>query len=432
MARPRIALVTFGCRVNQYETEIMRERLRPEFEISDGPPADAFIINACTVTQLAEKKARQAANRMRAACPEAKIILCGCLADAVDRGWSRFPNADLTAGGAWKPRIAEVVAFALAGRTGSLPPSPPAGLDTESAHGRPARVRAYLKVQDGCSRACTYCRPTQLRGPSRSKSLAVTVSEATRLVEQGATELVLTGINLAEYAPEHGGLPILLRRLLGVPRLHRIRLASLDLSGIDDSLLDVFAEDSRLCPHFHLPLQSGSDRILRRMGRPYTADEYLTALRRVRQRIPGASFGTDIIVGFPGEEDQDFLETLRTIDVARFSNLHVFRYSPRPGTPAAEFAGRVPEAVQRERASRVASVWAPIRRRTLDERIGKTEDVLVEERRDGRFRGYTSDYLFVSFISCVEQATGTLCPVRITGATVEGLKGVTEDRSGSG
>jgi threonylcarbamoyladenosine tRNA methylthiotransferase MtaB len=406
----------------------MRGRLVAHFDLVEADRADVVILNACAVTQLAEKKARQAAHRVRGTNPGARIILCGCLADALDKGWSRFPEADLVFGGASRSRIIEIVTAALNGTRGRLPEAPWPNLDQERSEGAPQRVRVFLKIQDGCSRSCTYCRPRQVRGPSRSKTLAASVKEAENLVEHGASELVLTGINLAEYAPSDGSLALLLERLLELPRLLRLRLASIDLAGIDEALLGVAVGDPRLCRHFHIPLQSGSDTVLRRMARPYSLREYLSVLDRIRAVLPGVTFGSDIIVGFPGEDEAAFRKTLAAIERAEFSNLHVFRYSPRPGTPAVNLSDQVSGEIQRERAARVDAVWAPIHRRLLDARVGKIEDVLIEERRAGRFRGYTAGYHFVSFTSPREQAIGALRPVRITAVADGGLEGVTEDR----
>lgn len=429
-ARPRVSFLTLGCRVNQYETDAMRAQLGATCDIVDEG-ADVYIVNGCSVTSLAEKKARQAVRRLRLSAPSALFLLTGCLADAVLQGKSSFEAMDLVAASPWKVRMAEVVAAALAGRRGSLDAEAAAPLDLESSAGPADRVRAYLKVQDGCSGACSYCRAVQLRGPSRSKSLAAAAAEAERLVGLGYPELVVTGINLAEYAAGDARLPDLLARLLAVPGLVRLRIASLNVTGITDALLDVFAADPRLCPHFHIPLQSGDDGVLRAMHRLYSARDYRQAVARVRGRLPDATFGSDVIVGFPGEDERAFARTCEAVEAVGFSNLHVFRFSPRRGTEAAELPGAVPESTKRDRALALTRLGDEQRARILDDRVGSAEDVLVEGQLGGRFHGHSAGYLRVEFTSRRRLPEGALCRVRVLRAARDGLEGVHDDQHGA-
>ena len=423
VTRPRVAILTFGCRVNQYETELMRTHLAETCELVDHA-ADVYILNGCSVTGLAEKKARQAVHRLRASSPNAVVLVTGCLAESVARGMSTFDVADAVAGNGWKTRISEVVAQILAGRRGIFPVAPLPPLDDETSAGSSSRIRVYLKVQDGCSGACTYCRAVQLRGTPRAKSVRAAVAEARRLIGAGFPEVVLTGVNLAEYSTPEGGLPELVQRLLALPGLVRLRLASINVTGVTDALLDAFAGDARLCPHFHVPLQSGDDAVLRAMRRPYTAADYRGMVARIRNRLPHATLGADVIVGFPGEDEAAFAATCRMIEDVGFANLHVFRFSPRPGTEAADLTGAVPESTKRDRALRLASVWRPSRQRLLDAHVGKTEDVLTETQREGQFHGHTAGYLEAAFTSEEPVSVGVLCRVRITSASEDGLEGV--------
>jgi threonylcarbamoyladenosine tRNA methylthiotransferase MtaB len=424
--RPRVALVTFGCRVNQYETDVMRARLAPTCDLVDRD-ADVYVINGCSVTALAERKARQAARRLRLAAPGATLLVVGCLGEAVARGLSPFPHADLVAGRGWTTEIAHAVAAAYGGARGLLPAREPAALDAETTDGDPRRVRAVLKVQDGCSGACAYCRPVRLRGASRSKGIDAAVAEARGLVAQGVPEIVLTGVNLAEYAPPAGDLARLARRLLEIPDLARLRLASLNVSGVSSDLLDVFVGDRRFAPHFHLPLQSGDDQILRAMRRTHTAATYLRAVDRVRERLPEATFGADVLVGFPGEDEDAFAATCRVVEAVGYANLHIFRYSPRAQTEAAGLPNAVPEATKQDRAARLDDLAARVRRRVLDARRGKAEDVLVEARRAGGFCGHTAGYLETWFAASDDVPIGSVCRVLITGATDPRLEGVKVD-----
>ncbi len=385
--------------------------------------AEVFILNACTVTGLAERKARQTARRLRREHPDSTIVVVGCLADAVKKGLTSFDDADLLAGNAWKPRITEVVDRARAGARGTLPPSEPAPLSDERSGGREERVRAHLKIQDGCSRACTYCRATQVRGAPRSKPIAVAVAEATDLVDRGFPEIVLTGIDLAQYVPHDGSLADIVERILSIAGLLRLRIASINPSGLTPALIDAFASDDRACPHFHVPLQSGDDRILQLMARSYSVANYSNRIATVRERIPDATFGTDVIVGFPGEGGAAFANTCEVVEGIGFTNLHAFRFSPRPGTVAADLADPVPERIARLRADTLVRRWYRNLAPRLDKRIGTTQHVLVEDRRGDEWRGYTSDYLYVCFTSDEALPVGSIRPVRIVAARDEHLEG---------
>ena len=434
MPRPRVSILTLGCRVNQYESDAMRGRLSTDYTIADAdaPETDVILLNACTVTALAEKKARQTARRARRAHPDAVIVLVGCLADAVAQGLTRFAEADVLAGNAWKGRIEEAVAAALDGGRGLLPTIGPGSLSRERADGPSGRVRAFLKIQDGCSRACTYCRTTQVRGDPRSKPLNDIVREAADLVVGGYPEIVLTGINLAEYAAGDASLADAVRAVFGVDDLKRLRLASIDPSGVTEDLLDAIASDPRACRHLHVPLQSGDDGVLRRMARGYSAAEYLAAIDRARDRLPDATFGADVIVGFPGEDDDAFAATCGVVDRVGYVNLHVFRYSVRPGTPAARLDDDVPGDVKHRRSDAVIARWRDGLRKLLDKRIGSIQHVLVEERRGAVWQGYSDDYVPIRFASSAALTIGSIVPVRIAHAGEQHLEGVHDDRADAG
>lgn len=414
--RPRISLVTFGCRVNQYETQMMRELLEPHYNIVTRA-ADVYVINACTVTSLAERKARQTIHRLRRESPHAKIIVIGCVGDAVAKGLSQLDRVDLIAGNGWKTRIVEVVKRALAGEAGLLPTPEHGSMERERISRQAGRIRAFLKVQDGCDLACTFCRTTQVRGPSRSKSVAKIIEEARSLVANGYPEIVLTGINLAQFAAPEGGLALLSERLLQLEGLRRLRLASINPYGIDEELVAAFASSDRACPHFHIPLQSGDNDILRAMARGYTRELYLSRVDLIRRALPQATFGADIIVGFPGETDQAFEKTLEVIEEVRFANLHLFRYSPRAGTVAARARDQVPEALKRERAEEAERVYRAVQRDLLSSYVGERVNVLLEEEiGDDRWRGYTREYIDVLVRTVGSHDAGDEVDVKITSA----------------
>jgi len=424
----RVSIQTFGCRVNQYESEMMRDLLAPSHELIDDSP-DVIILNACTVTALAERKARQAARRLRRDHPDARIILIGCLADAVDQGTTQFADADLLVGNSWKSRIEEVVQRALSGACGMIASSEFSELSEEQSHGPTHRIRAFLKIQDGCSRVCTYCRTTQVRGEPRSKSIEAVKAEARELIAAGFPEIVLTGIDLAQYSPAGGHLSDAVDAIASLDGLLRLRMASINPSGMTIQLIESCASKNTVCPHFHIPLQSGDNQVLAAMQRGYDAHIYMDTIERIRSLIPQATFGTDIIVGFPGEDEAALANTLSILDTVSYSNLHVFRYSPRRGTASAEFPNQVHPEVKRQRSEDLIAHWFDGLSRTLDKRISSTQDVLVEEHRDAVWRGYTHDYLYVKFSSDRQIPIGSLHPVHITGRAGATLEGVDDHRT---
>ncbi len=426
--RPRVRIITFGCRVNQYESEVMRSLLTPRFDIVDDK-ADLFLLNACTVTSLAERKTRQAMRKLRSKYPLAKIVVIGCLADSVSQGLTQIEGVDLLAGNTWKMRICDVVSRALENQQGLLPAVELSPLAEEHIEEHVGRVRAFLKIQDGCDLACTYCRTTQVRGRSRSKPVVSALSEARELVARGYSEIVIAGINLAQYAPPDGNLESLARGMLTIDGLRRFRLSSINPGGISAELVDVLASDSRACQHFHLPLQSGDDVVLRRMARGYTSAFYLSRVSMIRKVSPDATFGADIMVGFPGETKSAFLQTCLLIREVRFANLHIFRYSPRYGTLAAGFSDPVMEQTKSERAHSIARLGAAIRSIEAERLLGKCKKVLIENKSDGKWRGYTRDYFDTHLLGEPSVAPGDEVDVRIVKVSNNCLVGVKENRT---
>jgi threonylcarbamoyladenosine tRNA methylthiotransferase MtaB len=405
---------------------MMREHLCRDFDLVQSA-ADVYVVNACTVTSLAERKARQAIRRLRRGNPSAKIVLIGCLADAVLQRLTVVEEVDLYAGNAWKGRITEAVKRALADQRGTLPSLPPSPLSREHITGHEGRVRTFLKIQDGCDLSCTYCRTRQVRGSSRSKSIAAAVFEAQQLVENGYPEIVLTGINLAQYAPPDGNLPALVRAMLKIKGLHRLRLGSINPAGITEALLQVFTEDRRACPHFHIPLQSGDDAVLAHMKRGYDLSYYRSRIALAQRYLPRTTFGTDIIVGFPGEDQNGFARTCEVVEEVGFANLHIFRYSPRRGTPAAIFPNSLPEWIKRERVQRLQTLGATLRQSLFTKLIGNDEEVLIEEMRGCEAYGYTRGYLHAVVRSEGHMEVGDEIAVRITRASGNHLEGIRTD-----
>lgn len=384
----KVTVHTLGCRVNQYESRLMEEQLA-----ALPGEGEVILVNTCTVTALADRKGRKLVRQLRREHPEALIVAVGCQVDGA-REQLLSAGADLALGNRDKARIGELVAAFLRGEpppTGGWPP-----LARERVHGF-SRTRALLKVQDGCTVGCSFCRTWQVRGPLRSKPPAAAREEAAGLAKAGHREIVIVGINLAQYGLDLPGRPTLvglLRELLKVPRV-RYRLTSLNPEGVTEELIELFAEEPRLCPYFHLPLQSGDDRVLSAMGRPYTAAEYREKAMALLSRVPKATLGTDVLVGFPREDERAFESTLELLAALVPLNLHIFRYSPRPGTRAARLPHQVPEEEKARRAAVLAArgrQWATQAARRF---LGRILEVVLEHEEGGLWWGHAENYLLV-------------------------------------
>jgi threonylcarbamoyladenosine tRNA methylthiotransferase MtaB len=287
-------------------------------------------------------------------------------------------------------------------------------------------TRAFLKIQDGCNQFCSYCIIPYARGPVRSRPLQQVVRAAEELVRQGYKEIVLTGIHLGLYGSDFSppiDLTAPLKLLEKVPGLERIRLSSLDPAEVIPEIVQLVAASSKICPHLHIPLQSGSTRILERMRRPYTAEEYLELVRAVRQAVPDVGLTTDIMVGFPGETEEDFASTVQVVEAAAFSRLHVFPYSPRPGTPAAGFPEQVPSRVKEDRSQRLISLGHRLALNFHQQHLGRELAVLVEqEHEEGLLAGYSDNYVRMRFPGD-DSLINQIVPVTVTAAAEDYVHG---------
>ncbi|MBX6370333.1 MAG: tRNA (N(6)-L-threonylcarbamoyladenosine(37)-C(2))-methylthiotransferase MtaB [Rhodospirillales bacterium] len=371
-------IVTFGCRLNAYESEAMR-RLAAEAGL-----VDAVIVNTCAVTAEAERQARQAVRRLRRERPSARLIVTGCAAQIDPARWAAMPEVSQVLGNAEKLRRESwglpdriVVGDVMAVRETA----------SHLVEGFEGRARAFVQVQQGCDHRCTFCVIPYGRGNSRSVPAGAVVDEARRLAANGYPELVLTGVDLTAWGGDLPGKPTLgqlVRRLLAlVPELKRLRLSSLDPVEIDETLWRLLAEEERLMPHLHLSIQAGDDLTLKRMKRRHSRADALAACRRAQELRPGIAIGADLIAGFPTETEAMFQRTLDLVGEAGLDYLHVFPYSARPGTPAA----RMPQldgGVVRERAARLRAEGEAALARSLASRVGSTAEVLVEKDGFGR------------------------------------------------
>ncbi len=419
---PTLRTHTLGCKVNQYETELVREGLaRAGYEeAAEGAAADLCVVNTCTVTSEGDSKSRQVIRRLARRNPGARIVVMGCYA-------TRAPE-ELAA----LPQVAEVVTDKreipdLLGRYGVI--DVPEGL---SRFGD--RHRAYVKVQDGCLLRCSYCIIPYVRPEMHSRPLASIVEEVRRLSENGYREIVLTGIHLGHYGvdfnrgrPKHEWtrLSHLVRELAELPGDFRLRLSSIEANEVTRELVEVLREHAgRVCPHLHVCLQSGSDRILLRMKRRWGAQRFLDRCRLLREALELPALTTDVIVGFPGETEADFAATCRTAEAAGFSKIHIFPFSPRKGTPAAEYSDQVSPEVRAERCRRLAELETRLRQEYFQRLVGRKLQVLVESPGEtpGRVLGTACRYAPVELAGDTAEL-GELREVTITATNGERLVG---------
>ena len=407
-----VEVLTFGCRLNTYESEAMRDLA------AKAGQAGAIVVNTCAVTAEAERQARQAIRRAHRDHPEARIIVTGCAAQIAPEKWAALPGVERVIGNADKLKPETWAAL-------DAPPAPvtdimaatetAAHLVTEFA----GRARAFVQVQQGCDHRCTFCVIPYGRGPSRSVPIGAVVEQVRALVQAGYREVVLTGVDITSYGPDLPGRPTLgqmVRRLLAlVPDLPRLRLSSLDPVEVDEALWRLIAEEPRLMPHLHLSLQHGSDLILKRMKRRHLRADAIALAERARRLRPDMAYGADLITGFPTETEAHFADTLSLVDACNLSFLHVFPYSERPGTPAARMP-QLPVPVRRERAARLREAGAKAAARLFTARIGQEEDVLFE-RED---RGHTPHFAPLRLARGVARP-GEIRRLRVTAAAPDAL-----------
>ncbi len=379
-----IALETLGCKLNQAESESLARQLA-ERGCRVVPPSDGaaiYILNTCTVTHIADRKSRHLLRLAQRRNPGAFIIAIGCYAERAPRELAQVTGVDMVLGNEEKARLLDVLEEqGLISTSSALLPQ---------MH----RTRSLVKVQEGCNQFCSYCIVPLVRGRERSLPLDEAVAEVRARVERGYREVVLTGTQIGSYrnSPE-----LLIQRILIETGIERLRLSSLQPREITAGLLSLWQDSSkRLCRHLHLPLQSGSDAVLRRMGRRYSTEDYAQAVARIREAIPDVAITTDVMVGFPGETDEDFAESYRFCQQMAFANIHVFPYSERPCTPATLMPEKIDEPVKKERSKRMLKLARESARRFEEQFLGRTMMVLWErEVDDGVWVGLTDNYIRV-------------------------------------
>lgn len=415
----KVAFHTLGCKVNQYETEAMKEAFvsRGAEIVGEEEPADVYVVNTCTVTNIADRKSRQYIRRMHALNPDALMVVTGCYAQVSEDALAKMPEVDLIVGNSLKSGIADAVYEALE-KTDRMDPEKRGAVfpirdvlsyDELTFYDDMGIVtaeesymsRAYIKIQEGCDRFCSYCMIPYARGPVRSRPAEEVVEEVRTLVAAGYREVVLTGINTALYGTEEGAdctLSELLTMLDGLEVSggdFRIRLSSLEPTVVDKDNVEKIVDHKRLCHHLHLSVQSGSNSVLRSMNRHYTREDYLDIVRMLRSYDPLFGITTDIIVGFPGETENDFEDSLDIVAQAGFGRTHVFRYSPRKGTAGARMKDQINDTAKKQRAAALEEKGGRIEREFIEANRDAVHEVLVEERADGYATGYTGNYIRV-------------------------------------
>ena len=403
-----VGIYTLGCKVNQYESEAITEALEREgFRIIDhDEKCDIYIINTCTVTAESDRKARQFIRRAIKKSPEAYIIVTGCLAETQPDEIAKIEGVDYICGNAKKLSVVAAASkFAESRCKESAPIIQKSELDSSIFEKmnitRFDRTRAYVKIEDGCENRCTYCIIPAARGKVRSKLPDEVISEVEALTEDGCREVVLTGIETASYGKDLKAVDLasILCRVDKISGIGRVRLGSLDPSLMTERFVSKIAALKSLTPHFHLSLQSGSDRILALMKRKYNSKMAFEGMERIRKAFPNAMFTTDIIVGFPGETDEDFEQTVDFVRRAKFLSAHIFTYSKRAGTFAATMPDQVPEEIKKERSARLISLQNKIRDELLNNEVGNEYEVLFETQNGCFFTGHTPSFIEVSAVS---------------------------------
>ena len=423
------SILTFGCKVNSCESAAAEEQFLSAgyTRAEDGGPADVYIINSCAVTGAGVKKARQAVSHCRSLNPDCITVLCGCYPQAYPDEALRDCHADIITGNADKSRLTELVAQFLAGHERVSCVSPLSReFDERSSAADLDRTRAFIKIEDGCDRFCTYCIIPTARGRVRSRKPEDITRQAEQAAAAGNREIVLTGINIGCYGEDIGCTPADAVMAAQVPGIERVRLGSLEADTLTDGEIQRLKACEKLCPHFHLSLQSGSDAVLQRMKRRYTTAEYSALVEKLRSAFPGCAITTDIMVGFPGETDEEFAQSMEFAEKTGFAKIHVFPYSIRRGTVAGMRTNQVPPQIKSARAKEMNALADRLEREFLERQTGSIQTVLIEKRTSPDYcNGFTDSYIPVRIYG-EDISRHTLARVKITGAQDNYCTGTTE------
>ena len=417
-----VSFYTLGCKVNQYETNAMEQQfIKNNYEIVENTQkADIYVINTCTVTNMAERKSRQMLRRVKEINPSAVLVVCGCYAQVAKNELEQIPEIDIILGINEKNEIVQIVENYIEKMAEQDKRSQEAEIDDVSKQKEfldfgdvtyTEKNRAVVKVQDGCNMFCSYCIIPYARGRIRSRKIESVVSEIKKIAKEEIKEVVITGIHVASYGKDFDNentskkirLIDLLEAINKIDGIDRIRLSSLEPTIVDEEFATRLSKLDKICDHFHLSLQSGCDETLKRMNRKYTTQIYRDAVATLRKYYPEASFTTDVIVGFPGETDEEFAKTYEFLKEIDFYRLHVFKYSPRRGTVAEKMPNQIDGNKKEERSNKLIELSNNTENKHNKNYIDKTVKVLFEEFEDGFFKGHTTNYMMVKVAGSEEQ-----------------------------
>ena len=409
-----VSFYTLGCKVNQYETNAMEQQfIKNNYEIVENTQkADIYVINTCSVTNMAERKSRQMLRRVKEINPSAVLVVCGCYAQVAKNELEQIPEIDIILGINEKNEIVQIVENYMEKMAEQDKKSQETEIDDVSKQKEfldfgdvtyTEKNRAVVKVQDGCNMFCSYCIIPYARGRIRSRKIESVVSEIEKIAKEGIKEVVITGIHVASYGKDFYNentskkirLIDLLEAINKIDGIDRIRLSSLEPTIVNEEFATRLSKLDKICDHFHLSLQSGCDETLKRMNRKYTTQIYRDAVATLRKYYPEASFTTDVIVGFPGETDEEFAKTYEFLKEIDFYRLHVFKYSPRRGTVAEKMPNQIDGNKKEERSNKLIELSNSTENKHNQSYIGKTVKVLFEEFEDGFFKGHTTNYMMV-------------------------------------
>lgn len=414
----KVAFYTLGCKVNQYETEAMAELFKSSgYELVDYEDfADIYVINTCTVTGMSDRKSRQIIRRAKKVNPYSFVIVAGCYAQVAPEDVMKIEGVNLVIGTDGKKNIVKLYEENINAQKLSKVSDIMSchSFESLSVSTYTERTRAYIKVQDGCNQFCSYCKIPYARGPIRSRNFDEVLAETKRLADAGFTEITYVGIHIASYGldTKSQGLAELLCAANEISSIKRIRLSSIEPMTLDESFIEKIKDCSKLCHHFHLSLQSGCDETLSRMNRKYTTDDYYKIVEGLRKHFPDVAITTDIMVGFPGETDEEFAKTCAFAEKVSFSGAHIFQYSPRPGTRAAGFENQVDPAVKDARSKKIIAITGKTAGEFMEKFLGETREVLFEQKNGGYFEGKTDNYQNV-LVKTDEELSGEYRMVRL-------------------
>lgn len=436
----KVAFHTLGCKVNQYETEALALKFRERgYEIvGETDFADIYIINTCTVTGLADRKSRQYIRKMKKLNPESVVAVTGCYAQISPEEVQAVEGVNIVSGTNEKGKLIDYIEKFFVERLPQMHVLPYEELKTYEETGlvtaTEARTRAYIKIQEGCNRFCSYCVIPYARGSVRSRAVADVLAEAKGLLAQGFKELVLTGINAALYGTEPGfekapdgmyGIEWIIKELNDLPGDFRIRLSSLEPAVVNAEYVKGLMQYEKLCPHLHLSAQSGSDEILKSMNRPYDRNDYLEIVSVLKEFDPEYGISTDLIVGFPGETEENFRDSVKLVEEVGFCKVHAFKYSQRPMTKAASMKNQIAPPVKKVRSQMLMEAGEKASQRFYEANRGKVRMVLVEEYLENMdcMTGYTDNYIRVYIKGNQPELVNTFCPVELSESFMDGMAG---------